>query len=186
MKRFLFRAAILAAGAAGFVWALSAVASAKVVDTGSAYQPTTVSLAKMAVDASAPSTNPFAALAPSAQSGQKIEKADPPAATPAPEPVVERVAPRTNPMSSVGTSVAPLARATRAIHRDAQRFGSYLERVVSSCPVGPVSATGGPVIALGILCSGLALNRRWVLAAQPATDESVPEFLFAPELTPPG
>jgi hypothetical protein len=140
----------------------------------------------MAVDASAPSTNPFTALSPAAKAGPKIEKADPPAATPAPEPVVARVLPQTSSSFSVGSAVAPVVRATRAIHRDVQRFGSYLERVVSSCPVGPVSATGGPVIALGILCFGLALNRRWVLAAQPATDESVPEFLFAWELTPPG
>ena len=183
MRRFALRAAILAAGAAGFVWALSAVASAKVVDTSSAYQPTTVSLAKMAVDASAPSTNPFAALS----TAPRIEKADPPAATPAPEPVVvARVLPQSSSTISVPAVVAPIARAVRTVHRGVQSFGSYLERVVSSCPVGPVSATGGPVIALGILCCGLALNRRWVLAAQPATDESVPEFLFALELTPPG
>jgi len=180
--RFALKAAILAACAAGFVFALSAAASAKVVDTGSAYQPTTVSLAKMAVAASAPSTNPFSATSTTPQ----IKKADTAPATPVPEPVVTRVQPILS-SSSAGTQPAgPLERAITPLRRGVQRFGSYLERVVSSCPVGPVSATGGPVIALGILCVGLALNRRWVLAARPATDESVPEFLFAWELTPPG
>jgi len=180
--RFALKAAILAAVAAGFVCALSAAASAKVVEPGSAYQPTTVGLAKMAVDASAPSTNPFAALSTAPQ----IRKADPAPATPAPEPVVARVQPAMSSSSAQVQSTNPLVRVTRPLRRGVQRFGSYLERVVSSCPVGPVSATGGPVIALAVLCFGLALNRRWVLAAQPATDERVPELLFAWELTPPG
>jgi hypothetical protein len=181
-RTFVLKATILVAAAAGFVCAFSAAASAKVVDPNSAYQPTTVGLAKMAVDASAPSTNPFAALSKAPQ----IEKADPPPATPAPEPVVARVQPALGSSSSSRSSESPIARVVRPLRRGVQRFGSYLERVVSSCPVGPVSATGGPVLVLAVLSVGLALNRRWVLAARPTTDEVVPEFLFAWELTPPG
>jgi hypothetical protein len=181
--RLVLKAAILAAGAAGFVCALSAVASAKVVEPGSAYQPTTVGLAKMAVAASAPSTNPFT---PATSAAPEIKKADPPVATPAPEPAVVRVQPRTSSNAPVDASTSPIERAVQPLRRGVLRFGSFLERVVSSCPVGPVSATGGPVIALAVLCFGLALDRRWVLAAQPTTDERVPEFLFTRELTPPG
>jgi hypothetical protein len=180
--RFLIKGAILVAAAAGFVCVLSAGASAKVVDPGAAYQPNTVGLAKIAVDASKPSTNPFASSATAPQ----ISKADPAPATPAPEPVAPRVEARSSSSAPSGQSEAPLARVVQPIRRGARWFGSYLERVVSSCPVGPVSATGGPVIALAVLGVGLALNRRWVLAAQPTTDEAVPEFLFAWELTPPG
>lgn len=178
----MVKAAILVAAAAGFVCAFSVSASAKVVDPHSAYQPTTVGLAKMAVDASKPSTNPFAAPSTAPQ----IKKADPPPATPAPEPVVARVQAVVNPNSPSQSSGSPLARAVRPLRRGVHWFGSYLERVVSSCPVGPVSTTGGPVFVLAVLSVGLALNRRWVLAAQSATDECVPEFLYAWELTPPG
>ena len=180
--RFVVKAAILVAAAAGFVCAFSAAASAKVVDPGSAYQPNTVGLAKIAVDASKPSTDPFAASTTAPQ----ISKADPAPATPAPEPVAPRVEARSSSSAPSGSATSPMTRVVRPITRGVQWFGSYLGRVVSSCPVGPVSATGGPVVALAVLGVGLALNRRWVLAAQPATDEAVPEFLFAWELTPPG
>jgi hypothetical protein len=41
-------------------------------------------------------------------------------------------------------------------------------------------------MVLAVLSVGLALNRRRVLAALPATDEDVLELLYAWELTPPG
>jgi len=181
-RSFVLKGAILVAAAAGFIFAFGSSASATVVDPGSAYQPASVGLAKMAVDASKPSTNPFAALSTAPQ----IKKADPPPATPAPEPVVARVQPTLASSVPSQSSGSPITRVVRPLRRGVQRFGSYLERVVSSCPVGPVSSTGGPVFVLAVLSVGLALNRRWVLAAQPATDERVPVLLYAWELTPPG
>jgi hypothetical protein len=67
------------------------------------------------------------------------------------------------------------------------RVGQYLGRVVSACEVGGSgTGTGGPVVVLAVLGVVAALERRWALMVQPATDEDAPEFLYAGELTPPG
>ena len=178
-RRIAIKATILVAAAAGFLWAFSSAASAKVVDPGSAYQPTSVALAKMAVDASKPSTDPFAASVPP-RSTTKVEQAP---ATPVPEKVASQattLSPRLPSRSSA------IVRVVRPLRRGAVKIGSYLERVVSSCPVGAGPVTGGPVMVFAVLSVGLALERRRVLAARPATDEVVRELLYARELTPPG
>lgn len=184
-RTFALKATILAALAAGFFYAFTSAASAKVVEPGSAYQPTSVELAKIAVDASKPSTDPFAAAS---QPKTEIKQAEPAPATPAPEQVVTAVRPQQEfvPSSSSGSKASPLERVTRPLRAGAMKVGSYLERVVSSCPVGAGPITGGPVMVLAVLSVGLALERRRVLAARPATAEVVRELLYARELTPPG
>jgi hypothetical protein len=182
-RTFAVRATILVAAAAGFFYAFTSAASAKVVEPGSAYQPTSVQLAKMAVDASKPGTNPF--TAPSQPPKAEITKPQPAPATPAPEQVVS-VRPQSPDVVTVRSDASPLQRAVRPLRNGVVKVGSYLERVVSSCPVGAGPVTGGPVMVFAVLCFGLALERRRVLAARPATDEVARELLYARELTPPG
>jgi hypothetical protein len=182
-RTFVVRGTILVAAAAGFLYAFTTSASAKVVEPGSAYQPSSVELAKIAVDASKPSTDPFAnAPKPTAQ----IKKAQPAPATPAPEQVVTAARPRELVGSTRPSDPSPLRRAMEPLRQGVVKVGSFLERVVSSCPVGAGPITGGPVMVLAVLSVGLALERRRVLAARSATDEVVRELLYARELTPPG
>jgi hypothetical protein len=186
----LIRAGIVVAAAAGFLAFLSSVASADVVEPDSALQPASAQL--MQSDATSNDTvaarpKPLEEAFYGAEQEQQADQAETVAATPAPEQVVGRAP--SNPTlqeepSHSGGSV--LDRAVQPLRAGFHQIGANLGRVANACQVGLGSGAGGPVLVLGVLCMAIALERRWVLRARPATDEAVPEFLFAQELTPPG
>ncbi|MEX0874955.1 MAG: hypothetical protein WD646_06705 [Actinomycetota bacterium] len=187
----LIRAGIVVAAAAGFLAFLSSVASADVVEPDSALQPASAQLMQ-SDDASngtvAAQPKPLEeAFFGAEQEQQADQAAETVAATPAPEQVVGRAP--SNPTlqeepSHSGGSV--LDRAVQPLRAGFHQIGANLGRVANACQVGLGSGAGGPVLVLGVLCMAIALERRWGLRARPATDEAVPEFLFAQELTPPG
>jgi hypothetical protein len=109
-------------------------------------------------------------------------------ATPAPEQQVRQAPPQ---ISRTGSTVAapersPVDNALRPITTGLQHVGSYLGRVVSACQVGFGAGTGGPVLVLAVLGLVAALERRRTFGVRSVTDEDVPEFLYAGEISPPG
>jgi hypothetical protein len=188
----LIRIGLVAAAAAGFFAFLSSVASADVVEPESALQPASAQLMQKdatSEEAVAAKPKPLeeAFYGAEQEKEQTAEQTEAIPATPAPEQVVGRAPMRTavqEEPSHGGGSV--LDRAVQPLRAGFHQIGAYLGRVANACQVGLGSGAGGPVLVLGVLCMAIALERRWVLRARPATDEDVPEFLFAQELTPPG
>lgn len=199
--RTLIRAGILLAAAGGFCIGLSLSASADVVEPRSAYQPSSTGLLEKEAAASAaladlsgsdPAKADAAAKAEKAAAKEKAaekEKADKPSepvvATPAPEQVVRPA--RVPVMQSSSTvSVSLVDRITHPLRIGLESFEASLGRVVSACDIGFGSGAGGPVLVLAVLALALVLIRRRVIGTRSATDEDMPEFLFAWEQTPPG
>jgi hypothetical protein len=194
--RATVRVLLVLAGAVGFCAVLGTVASADVVNPESAMtlaekamvQPDQEQQAK-GDEGTAPSAEPKPApsAAPKDAPLEEAQASGEVAATPAPEQQV-RQAPsqitRTHPANAVESS--PLDIAVRPLRAGVQQVGSYLERVVSACQVGMGSGTGGPVVVLAVLGLVAALERRRILGVRSTTDEDVPEFLYAGEITPPG
>ncbi len=181
----LIRVGLVVAAAAGFFAFLSTTASADVVEPESALQPASSNLMPQdsAPKEAAAKPQPLEETFQADQAEAEKEAAP---ATPAPEQVVSRAPARPVVQEPAHNDSSVLDRAVQPLRSGFQQVGAYLGRVANACQVGLGSGAGGPVLVLGVLCMALALERRWVLRAQPATDESVPEFLFAQELTPPG
>jgi len=179
----LIRAGLVVAAAAGFFAFLSTTASADVVEPESALQPASANLMSQQPESkdAAPQSQPMEETLQAEQA--KAEVVEP---TPAPEQVVSRAPSRPVVAEPVHTESSVLDRAVQPLRTGFQQVGAYLGRVANACQVGLGSGAGGPVLVLGVLCMAIAVERRWVLRARPATDEEVPEFLFARELTPPG
>ena len=57
---------------------------------------------------------------------------------------------------------------------------------ITACQVGFGAGAGGPALVLGVLGLAVALAGHRVLGSRWASDEDVPRFLYAWELTPPG
>jgi hypothetical protein len=184
--RTLIRAGILVAAAAGFALALSSGASADVVEPQSAYQPASIGLLDQEA-AKAAKIDP-APAEPTAVAEEKVVKPDEVvAATPAPEQVV-RPAPAhlVREMEVKQEAPSVVERVFHPFRAGLQRFGASLVRVVSACDVGLGTGTGGPVFVLAVLSMAAPFIRRRVVGTRWSTDEDMPEFLYAAELTPPG
>lgn len=183
--RPLVRLALIVGAAGGFTLALSLSASADVVEPSSAYQPASTVLIERGPGAGALPTED-AAAADKGEASRIAETRDAGvAATPAPEQQVMPV-----PSHITHTRTAPqdsaLERAVRPLGVGFERIGAYLGRVVSTCQVAAGSGAGVPVLALAVLSVVTALNRRRVFGTRPATDEDVPELLYATEVIAPG
>jgi MYXO-CTERM domain-containing protein len=193
--RLAVRAGLILLGAGALWMVLSSSAFADVVEPDSAYQPASTGLvADEGQKAPTPKQMPkpdssdakMAAKDPEPKASRAVKEevaADP--ATPAPEPQV-----RPAPVEIAPPDPAPrmtvMARAIRPLVVGFQHIGSYLERVVSACQVAVGSGAGGPVLVLGVLSLVTAFVRRRVLGTWSATDEDVPELLFATEVIKPG
>ena len=183
--RSLVRLGLIVAAAGGFVLALSLTASADVVEPSSAYQPASTSLIEKGPGADALPAEERTA-AGSGEASQPTETRDAGvAATPAPEHQVKPVPAHITHTTPESQSSA-LERAVRPLGVGFERIGAYLGRVVSTCQVAAGSGVGVPVLALAVLCVVTALNRRRVFGTRPATDEDVPELLYATEVIAPG
>lgn len=175
------RAGLVLVCAAGFCIALGVAASADVVDPASAYQPASTELVSGKPDGQE-------SLLPSAPLDGSFFTApsDEVVATPAPEQVVTQAPAhivRAIPSPNDGTA---LDRAVRNVGSGFKNIGALLGRVASACQVGLATGTGGPVVVLAVLSGLTAITRRRALFARWATDEDVPELLYAWEITPPG
>lgn len=183
----LVRAACVVAAAAGCAIALASVASADVVEPTSAFQPASMDLfTEGSGPAGVPGLADASIEAPAAAVEEEVADDEAVVATPAPEQVVRPVPAHLMDLEPVGDAPSALERVTRPLQAGFQHVGSYLGRVVSACEVGLGSGAGGPVLVLGVLSVALAFNRRRVLGSRTATDEDVPQFLYAWESTPPG
>ncbi len=184
--KLVIRGAILLAAAGGFVVALALTSSADVVEPSSAYQPYSASLiennSSQAAGLPGEETVGSAALG---EAPQIAETRETPPATPAPEsqvrPARASIA-RVQPVSNE----SPLERAVRPLGVGLQKVGSFLERVVSACHGAVGTGAGVPVLALAVLSVAAAFDRRRVLGIRTATDEDVPELLYAREVIAPG
>jgi hypothetical protein len=196
--RKLIRAALLLGGAAAFCIALSAAASADMVEPNSAYQPASVALLneEAAKDAALPTEEAAAkqqaeAKKAEAKKAEEAEKAANPQeavpATPAPEQVVRQVpAHLTRPINERSEQPSVAEKIVHPFRAGLQQIGASLGRVVSACDVLPGTGAGGPVFVLAVLSLVAPFIRRRVVDTRWAADEDVPEFLYAQELTPPG
>ena len=199
----IVRAALVAASAVAFCVALSSIASADVVEPESAYQPASSGLVQPSTGAKGtvptepkPLGDEFYATTDKEQKEEKAEPViakeeakpieEPAVATPAPEQVVRQAPAHLTQRPAVPVADSPIERVTRPLRTGFQLIGSYLERVASACQVGFGTGTGGPVLVLAVLSLAAALNRHRTSLVRPATDEDVPELLYAWKLTPPG
>jgi hypothetical protein len=188
--RATLRVVLVVAGAVGFCFALSSLASADVVNPKWADKLASNALLEKD-QATAPSAMPKPA--PSAAPKDQVSAAlgtesGEVAATPAPEQQVRQAPPQIahEPTSVGGDAKSPLDVALRPLRLGMHQVGSYLGRVVSACQVGVGSGTGGPVLILAVLGLVAALERHRAFGARPTTDEDKPEFLYAGEISPPG
>jgi len=182
---------ILLAAAGGFVVALALTSSADVVEPSSAYQPASTALLEEGNGPKAPSNLPaegeeaVAPDAPGETSPVAETRVEPAPATPLPElqvgPAPSHIV-RTEPASGE----TALEKVVRPLGAGLERIGSYLERVVSACQGAMGSGAGVPVLALAVLCTAAALDRRWVLGTRSTTDEDAPQLLYATEVIAPG
>ncbi len=185
--RKLIRAGVLLAVAGGFCVALSLTASADVVEPKSAYQP--ASAAMLAEEQAAAKLAELAQTDPiKVAAATEVEKEKPSevaVATPAPEQVVRpgRVAVM---QSSSSVAVSLVDRIAHPLAVGLEHIEASLARVVSACDIGLGSGAGGPALVLAVLALASPFARRRVIGTRWATDEDVPEFLFAWEQTPPG
>jgi hypothetical protein len=181
-------------GAAAFWLALSGAASADMVEPNSAYQPASVPFVnEKATKEALPSPEDTAAQqkaqAESEKAAKAAEQAEKEAAppTPAPEQVVRQVpAHLTNPISEPAQQPSVAEKIVHPFRAGLQQIGVSLGRVVSACDVLPGTGAGGPVLVLAVLSLAAPFIRRRVVDTRWATDEEMPEFLYAQELTPPG
>lgn len=183
----LIRAGIMLAVAGGFCLAFSLSASADVVEPNSAYQPAftamledeTAVAAKLAEQAAPQAAKEEAAAAAQKQQVSESE------ATPAPE---QAFRPASVPVikSSSSVSVSLVNRITHPLRIGLEHIEASLGRVVSACETGFGTGNGGPMFVFAVLALAVPLIRRRVIGTRWTTDEDVPEFLFAWELTPPG
>jgi hypothetical protein len=108
-------------------------------------------------------------------------------ATPAPEQVVTRAPSALSRVRTVrAVEGSAFDRVVEGLRTGQHKVGEFLGRVVSGCQVPFGSGTGGPVLVLGVLLVTTAFAGRRFFGIRLATDDGVPRFLFARELTPPG
>lgn len=113
--------------------------------------------------------------------------APPPVYTPVPEPVIERATPASALRAAeAGEPEAASLGVVEHARRGMDEAGAVLRQVVHACQVGVGQASGGPLAALAILSMVTALERHRARRARLATDEDVPEFLFAWDVIAPG
>jgi hypothetical protein len=185
--RLLVRAGLILAAAAGFVVAVTLVASADVVEPSSAYQPASTALLNGSPEAagSLPAEETVGSEPTGETSPALAEARDEPVLTPASEHQV-RPAPAHITRKEPAPHESGLATVVRPLRAGLEQIGSYLERVVNACQVAAGSGAGVPVLALAVLSVAIALERRRLLESRFTTDEDVPELLFATEVIAPG
>lgn len=186
--RGLLKAGLVVAAAAGFCVALSAAASADVVDPQSPYQPASTHLMKeKAAPKGTADREALASSRPLEQAFEEGAEARVPA-TPAPEQLVSRapvhVERRAQPRDAGEGSV--LDRAASRVEEGFQEVVAFLGRVSSAGQGSAPHETGGPVIVLAVLGLASALARRRVFAARWLTDDEMPELIYASEVIAPG
>ena len=196
--RKLIRATLMLGGAAAFLIVLGSAASADMVEPKSAYQPASVPFVNEKAAKDALPTPEDTAAQQKAQTEaekaakeqqQKADKAKEQAAppTPAPEQVVRQApAHLTRPISERTEQPSVAEKIVHPFRAGLQHIGASLGRVVSACDVLPGTGAGGPVFVLAVLSMAAPFIRRRVVDTRWATDEEMPEFLYAQELTPPG
>ena len=181
------RLGVVLAGAGAFLFAIALTASADVVDPASPYQPASTKL--MSAKPSPGTTEGMVPAKPLEQefaAGEGDVRGEA-VATPAPEQVVTRAPTRVvRPQRAPVRSEPALQGATDAARAGIVDVAAFLGRATSAGHEGGGSLTGGPVIVLAILGMVAALIRRRVLRTGWATDEEMPEFLYAREVVCPG
>lgn len=203
---------IVAAGALGFLFALAAPAAADLVTPNAAEQPVSSSLdgsppkpiesseeseegssgeaageQPMAAEDAAPAAEAEEGAAAEAPAPAPTPLAPPPVYTPVPETVIERVSPPVaDRIAEAGESEAASLGMLERARRGMREAGVVLKQVVRACQVGVGQTTGGPIVVLAVLSMVTALERRRALRARLATDEDVPEFLYAWDVIAPG
>lgn len=186
LVRVLLRASLVLAGAVGACIAFAATASADVVDPASAYQPASTRL--VSEKPSREEQKPLLQAEPLEQAFYRGgEQRDEVVATPAPEQLVTqapaRIAPREHASEQAGSV---LDRAVQRAQEGFRDISAFLGRVTSASQGGAASGAGGPVVVLAVLSVVAALDQRRVLRTRWATDEDMPELLYAREVICPG
>jgi hypothetical protein len=193
VRGWLVRAGLLAAGAAAVGFVLAASASAEEVEPASATASTPVVSMSLPASSAPPAlpgwlaegsamAEALAAEEPVALGAEASEGAE---VLLAEEQVAQPAAPKLAPYVPAEGPTA-LERALGSLRAGSEQVGSFLGRVLTVCQVGMGSGAGGPVLLLGVLGMAVALARHRILGIRGASDENVPRFLYAWELTPPG
>lgn len=194
------RTALLIAGAFGFLLLLALGAQADIVDLNQPYSPTQPKQPETflptrpspAPTVQPPEEAPPAAEAPAPAPTPVVEAPVRPA--PAPTPAREHIVTKAvRPIRSevvktpiVQGPLGPFQQVIGAVNTGLRHVGVFLGEVVSACEVGFAAGTGGPVLVLAVLGMAAALERRRAFMARLATDEDVPEFLYAWDVIAPG
>lgn len=198
MRRSI-QAAVVVAGAFGFLFMLALGASADIVNTSDPsqsqpqrfmprFQPASAQAAPDAQPASSPQAPPSQ---PPINTGETPAEA-PPDLTPAPAPAPEHIVTRS--VAPVHKSEAkklvdpfrPVAQAVEIVQGSIQHVGAFFGEVASACKVGVAGGSGGPALVFAVLGMATALERRRVFGTRWATDEEVPEMLYAWDVIAPG
>lgn len=179
------RLGVVLAGAGAFLFGLALTASADVVDPASPYQPASTKLLSEKPSPVTPEMVPAEAVEQELDGGKGEERGEA-VATPAPEQVVTKAPAHVVRSERVRRSEAALEEAVATARAGLVDVAAFLGRVTSAGHEGGGTATGGPVIVLGVLGLAAALTRHRVLWIRRSTDEELPEFLFAREVICPG
>ena len=181
-------------GATAFCVALAGASSADMVEPNSAYQPASVpfvneNASKDALPSPEDTAAQQKAQAEAEKAAKEAKQAEEEAApaTPAPEQVVRQApAHLRSPISEQPQQPSVTEKIVHPFRTGLEHIGASLGRVVSACDVLPGTGAGGPVFVLAVLSLAAPFIRRRVVDTRWATDEEMPEFLYAQELTPPG
>lgn len=211
MKRAVRAAGFVLAGAIWLLLMLASAASADIVDPGSPFTPSHPTIASpkaipsphvpvaplsapAEASAAEPAPEPSPAAAPAATPAPVMQAppADAPDLEKAPPPIRARAAQRSaaaaraTAVAPIGSEERPLEPVIQFVRERAVDVGVFLAEVASACKVGMSAGAGGPVLVLAVLGVAAALEGRRILRGRWATDEKLPEHLYAWDVIAPG